>query len=312
MKCSKCLEKSIVFRRDSNTHLCESHFVDAFEETVKHTIEDNNMIVEGDRIAVALSGGKDSTALIYVLNKILSKRKNISVFAITIDEGIKGYREDTIKSARNISGNLGIDHIIVSFKERYGLDLDEMIEARREAPCTFCGVFRKSLLNMTAKELGATKVATGHDLDDEAQSIMMNYLKGDIERLGRFAPRRLQPGLIPRVKPLKDIPERETALYCMVHGFYLKMAECPYASLSFRSDVRDMLNYLENNFPGTKKSTISGFSRISNLLTDRYPPMRLSSCEQCKEPCVENSCKACQLLGKIASSRLTASPQFQS
>jgi tRNA(Ile)-lysidine synthase TilS/MesJ len=106
MECSKCLEKSIVFRRDSNTHLCESHFVDAFEETVKHTIEDNNMIVEGDRIAVALSGGKDSTALIYVLNKILSKRKNISVFAITIDEGIKGYREDTIKSARNISEKL--------------------------------------------------------------------------------------------------------------------------------------------------------------------------------------------------------------
>jgi uncharacterized protein (TIGR00269 family) len=299
MKCSKCLENAIVFKRHSGTHLCERHFVEAFEETVRHTIADNKMIVEGDRIAVALSGGKDSTALIYVLNKILSKRKDISIFAITIDEGIKGYREDTIKSARNISEKLDIDHTIVSFKEEYELDLDDMVAGKREAPCSFCGVFRKSLLNRTAKRLGATKVATGHDLDDDAQSIMMNYLKGDIERLGRFAPRRLQPGLIPRIKPLKDIPERETALYCMVHGFYAKMAECPYASLSFRSNVRDMLNNLENNFPGTKQLTMDGFNRISDLLADRYPPMRLSSCKLCKEPCVEDLCKACQLLGRI-------------
>jgi uncharacterized protein (TIGR00269 family) len=299
MKCSKCLENAIVFKRHSGTHLCERHFVEAFEETVRHTIADNKMIVEGDRIAVALSGGKDSTALIYVLNKILSKRKDISIFAITIDEGIKGYREDTIKSARNISEKLDIDHTIVSFKEEYELDLDDMVAGKREAPCSFCGVFRKSLLNRTAKRLGATKVATGHDLDDDAQSIMMNYLKGDIERLGRFAPRRLQPGLISRIKPLKDIPERETALYCMVHGFYAKMAECPYASLSFRSNVRDMLNNLENNFPGTKQLTMDGFNRISDLLADRYPPMRLSSCKLCKEPCVEDLCKACQLLGRI-------------
>jgi uncharacterized protein (TIGR00269 family) len=299
MKCSKCLENAIIFKRYSGTHLCARHFVEAFEETVRRTIAENKMIEEGDRIAVALSGGKDSNALIYVLNKILFDRKDISITAITIDEGIKCYRDDTIKSARRISEDLGIEHIIVSFKEEYGFNLDDMIAGRREAPCTFCGVFRKSLLNRTAKRLGATKVATGHDLDDDAQSIMMNYLKADIERLGRFAPCRLQPGLIPRIKPLKDIPERETALYCMVHGFYAKMAECPYASLSFRSDVRDMLNYLENNFPGTKQSSISGFSRISDLLADCYPPMKLSSCRLCKEPCVEDLCKACQLLGKI-------------
>ncbi len=121
MKCSKCLENAIVFKRHSGTHLCESHFVEAFEETVRHTIADKKMIEQGDRIAVALSGGKDSTALIYVLNKILCNRKDINIFAITIDEGIKGYREDTVKSAQNISEELGIDHIIVSFKVPFAL-----------------------------------------------------------------------------------------------------------------------------------------------------------------------------------------------
>jgi uncharacterized protein (TIGR00269 family) len=299
MKCSKCNDNAIVSQRYSGAHLCERHFIKAFEDTVKHTIADSKMVSKGDRIAVALSGGKDSTALIYIMNKFLFGQKDITMFAITIDEGIKGYREDTIKSARSITEKLGIDHVIVSFKDEYGLDLDDMVVGKREAPCTFCGVLRRSLLNRIAKRLGVTKVATGHDLDDDAQSIMMNYLKGDIERLGRFASRRLQPGLVPRIKPLRDIPERETALYCMVQGFYIKMAECPYASLSLRSDVRDMLNCLEKNLPGTKQSAMKGFDRISNLLAERYPPIELSSCKLCKEPCVENLCKACQLLGKI-------------
>ena len=299
MKCSKCDDTAIVSQRYSCTHLCERHFVEDFEDRVKDTVAKGRMLQGGDRIAVALSGGKDSTALLYILKKILSDRKDITIFAVTVDEGIVGYREDTIKSARKITEELGVEHVIVSFRDEFSLSLDEIVAGKREAPCTFCGVLRKSLLNRTAKVYGATKVATGHDLDDEAQSILMNYMKGDIERLGRFAPRRIQPGLVPRIKPLKNIPERETALYCMVKGFYVKMAECPYASLSLRSDVRDMLNNLEMKFPGTKQSCMKGFDSLSGLLAVRYPPMKLSSCGLCSEPCVGDLCKACQLLNRL-------------
>jgi uncharacterized protein (TIGR00269 family) len=301
MLCSKCDDIAIVSQRYSDTHLCKRHFVEDFEDKVKETIAKGQMLEDKDRIAVALSGGKDSSALLHILNKILSGRKDIEMFVITIDEGIQGYREETIKSARRMTEKLGVEHVIVSFKDEFGLDLDEIVAGKKEAPCTFCGVFRKRLLNYTAKKFGATKVATGHDLDDEAQSIMMNYVKGDIERLGRFMPRRIQPGLVPRIKPLKNIPERDTALYCIVNGFYVKMAECPYASLSFRSDVRDLLNNLEMKFPGTKQSCMKGFYSLSDLLAMRYPPMDLSSCSLCGEPCVDGLCKACQLLNRIKS-----------
>jgi uncharacterized protein (TIGR00269 family) len=301
MFCSKCDDIAIVSQRYSDTHLCERHFVEDFEDKVKETVAKGQMLQGKDRIAVALSGGKDSSALLHILNKILSDRKDIEVFAITVDEGIKGYREETIESARKMTEKLGVEHVIVSFKDEFGLDLDEIVIGKKEAPCTFCGVFRKRLLNQTAKRFGATKVATGHDLDDEAQSIMMNYMKGDIERLGRFMPRRIQPGLVPRIKPLKDIPERDTALYCMVNGFYMKMAECPYASLSLRSDVRDLLNSLEMKFPGTKQSCMEGFYSLSDLLAMRYPPKELSSCSFCGEPCVSGLCKACQLLNRLKS-----------
>lgn len=282
-------------------NLCEGHFIESVEERVRDTVARGRMLENGDRIAVALSGGKDSNALLYILNKIISDRKDISLYAITVDEGIKGYREETIISAQKIARDLGIEHLIISFKEEYGIDLDHVVGGEKEAPCTFCGVFRKTLLNKKARELEATKVATGHDLDDEAQTVMMNYMKGDIERLGRLSPRRPQPGLVPRIKPLREIPERETALYAMVKGFYKKMPECPYASMSLRSDVRDMMNGLEKKFPGIKQSTMKGFDSISESLAKRYPPIVLSSCKQCFEPCVGDLCKACQLLDRMRS-----------
>jgi len=231
MKCSMCDENAIVSQRYSGKHLCGGHFIEDFDERVEETLKKSATIKQDDRIAVAVSGGKDSTALLYALNKILTG-KGTRIFAITVDEGINGYRDDTIKSARKITEDLGIEHVIVSFRDLYGFELDEIIEGKEAAPCTYCGVFRKNALNKTAKYLGATKVATGHNLDDEAQSVLMNYMKGDIERLMRFRPRRIQPGLIPRIKPFREIPEKETALYCMINGIYAESRECPYAKLS--------------------------------------------------------------------------------
>ena len=174
-----------------------------------------------------------------------------------------------------------------------------MVVGKKVAPCTYCGVFRKNALNCAAKRLGATKLATGHNQDDEAQSVMMNYLKGDMERLMRFRPRREQPGLVPRIKPLRDIPEKEIALYAMVKGIYFESRECPYARLSLRADVRDMMNRMESLFPGTRQRTIQGFERIEDLCKEGWAQMELAECRECGEPCVGKRCKACELLGMM-------------
>ena len=298
MICSKCGEQAIVSLRYFGLHLCQVHFIEIFERRVAETIKKNAMVKDGDRIAVAVSGGKDSTALLLCLQKILAKR-DVDLVAVTVDEGIAGYRDDTLKVAREIAGRLGIEQQIVSFREEYGFDLDEMVQGKNVAPCTFCGVFRKSALNRMAKRLSANKVATGHNLDDEAQSVMMNYLKGDIARLLRFRPRREQPGLVPRVKPLQCIPEKEIALYGMVNGVFAVSRECPYAHLSLRADVRDMMNSLECLFPGTKQSTMQGFEKIVEMARDKRVQIDLGACQKCGEPCVKDLCKACELLCKL-------------
>jgi uncharacterized protein (TIGR00269 family) len=298
MKCSICDNQAIVSQRYSNAHLCERHFVEGFERKVEDTISRGNMVEEGDKIAVAVSGGKDSTALLLVLKKVLAER-DVEMVAVTVDEGIAGYRDDTVEAARSICERLGVEQRVISFQEEFGFKLDEIVEGKNVAPCTFCGVFRKSALNRAAKRLGATRVATGHNLDDEAQSVMMNYLKGDIERLLRFRPRREQPGLVPRMKPLREIPEKETALYCIVKGAYTESRECPYAQLSLRADVRDMMNNLERLFPGMRQSTLQGFEKIAEMAKDKWTGIDLGKCRKCGEPCVRDLCKACELLERL-------------
>ncbi len=299
MRCSLCDRAAIATQRASMRHLCQDHFVEDFQARVKDTLNRERMVGDKERIAVALSGGKDSSALLFVLAKILEERKGVEIFAVTIDEGIEGYREETVRSAKKLASDVGVEHAVVSFKDHFGMGLDEIIGGKKEAPCTYCGVFRKALLNMTAKGMGASKVATGHDLDDEAQTVLMNYLKGDIERMARLYPRKTQQGLVPRIKPLKEIPEREVALYSMVNGLYSKMVDCPYAQLSLRGDVRNMLNELEVECPGTKASIIRGFKKVSEPLNRKYLQAELSRCISCGEPCIGETCKACQLLGRV-------------
>lgn len=298
MICSKCGKQAILTQRYTGLYLCQDHFIQDFEGRIRETVEKNGMIRDGERIAVAVSGGKDSTALLFSLHKILSEW-DVELVAVTVDEGIAGYRDDTIKAARAIAGQLGVEQHVISFRGEYGYSLDEMVVGKRVAPCTFCGVFRKHALNRAAKLLGVDRIATGHNLDDEAQSVMMNYLKGDLERLMRLRPRRKQRGLVPRIKPLRNMPEKEVALYCMVNGIFTESRECPYADLSLRADVRDMMNHLESGFPATKQSTVWGFEKIAAREKDRWAQIDLDECRECGEPCVKERCKACELLEKL-------------
>ena len=156
MICSLCSHRAILSQPYFGRHLCQDHFIEDFERRVAETIEKNDMVEDGERIIVAVSGGKDSTALLFSLCRILAGR-DVEMVAVTVDEGIAGYRDDTIKAARTIAAELGIEQEIVSFREMYGYDLDEMVVGKKVAPCTYCGVFRKNALNRAAKRLGATQ-----------------------------------------------------------------------------------------------------------------------------------------------------------
>jgi uncharacterized protein (TIGR00269 family) len=299
IKCKKCNHEAIIFQKYSGMHLCKKHFVEDVERKIKLTIRKGYSIQKNDLIAVALSGGKDSSVALYVMHKILGNRPDIEIVAISVDEGIHGYRSNSLELAKNLTKTLGIRHIIRSFKEAHGVTMDELAASDREkGTCSYCGVLRKNILNKAAREIGATKLVTGHNLDDEAQTILLNHFRGDVERMVRLAPPVAIEGLILRAKPLRNIPEKEVALYALVNSLPVDFSECPYAGEALRGEVRELLNNFETRHPGTKYSLLRGFDKLAGALGKELPPARIEKCRICGETCTEDICQACKLLGR--------------
>ena len=300
--CSKCSKSAVTFIRYNGTHLCRDHFIQYFERRVKKDIKKQGRTEDNCRIGIAISGGKDSIVALHVTNDIFSKREKIDLIAITVNEGIKGYRDESINIASENCKKLGIDHHIVFFKDMVGKTMDEIASKHDElGECSYCGVFRRLCLNKKSKELGIDKLVTGHNLDDMAQSILMNFVNGDVKKLARLGPhKKIQPGLIPRMFPLRVIPEKEVALYAILKNKEYHDGECPYSIRAYRGVFRDIVDDLEYRNPGTRHSILNSYDSIREILLDKFPPVGLNSCRECGEPTSQNICKACIFKDRIS------------
>jgi len=219
MNCLKCDENAVFLEPT----LCKEHFISYFEKKVKKTIKDFKLVKKTDRIIVACSGGKDSTTILYLLKKIHG-----TVEALAIDEGIKGYRNKTLVDLKRFCEENKIKLTIYSFKESFGKTLDLMLKKEKN-PCTICGTFRRYLLNKHAR--GYDKIATGHNLDDESQAIIMNLTKANTELLLRSVPiTEKKKGFVQRIKPLYFCSEKEVAAYALLKKFSIHFTECPYVN----------------------------------------------------------------------------------
>ncbi len=300
MKCSICGEKAVIFRKYEGVALCKKHFMRSIEKTFLKTIRKYNLIDYGDKVAVGLSGGKDSSVLLYLLKKY-QKKFGIDIEAILVDEGIKGYRDKTRKDAENLTKKLNVKLHIITFKDILGITLDEAVKIAKEKgekmrACTICGVNRRYALDIKAKEIGADKLAIAHNLDDEAQSILANYLRGDLLRAARLGPKPyvIEGVFVQRIKPLLFIPEKEIALYALLKDFSLDFDECPYASSSFRWDIRNILNQLEDKYPGIKFNLVRTYEKIMPCIKDMLPKT-INKCKICGMPTSREICKACEI-----------------
>ena len=225
--CACCAEPAVVYQPVNRRHLCGTHLVRDVEERVASTILETGQIHAGDRVAVGLSGGKDSTALLVILSRLLPTLPGASLVAITVDEGIAGYRADTMRAAKSLTQRLGVDHHIVSFRALIGDDLDTLLIRRETQACTICGILRKKALADAARAAGATAIATGHNLDDEAQSVLMNAFRGDLPRLVRTTGTGTSDGVPPEDQATYGNPGKGDRVLSLRAGPLFGVARMP-------------------------------------------------------------------------------------
>jgi uncharacterized protein (TIGR00269 family) len=261
------------------------------------------MLEFDDHIAVAVSGGKDSLTLLHLLAKLEERFPRTKLTAVSVDEGIDGYRNEALELARSACNKLEVKQLTVSYRELFGTTTDEIARLKLgQTSCAYCGVLRRKAINKAAAMVGATKIATAHNLDDEVQTLLLNILHGDPLRIARSGPVLKDPRgrFLPRIKPLCDIPEKEIVLYAYFTGIEFQSVACPHGHEALRNDIRSFLNQMEIKHPGTKFTLLRSMERIRTHMGSDIPPPELHECAKCGDPTPHELCEACMMLEAIA------------
>ncbi|XP_062510516.1 cytoplasmic tRNA 2-thiolation protein 1-like [Corticium candelabrum] len=297
VRCS-CGVRNATLKRPKTGHaLCKECFYKVFEEEVHRTVTDGRIFKRGETVAVAASGGKDSTVLAHVM-KLLNERYDygLNLILLSVDEGITGYRDDSLETVRRNQQQYDLPLKIISYKELYGWTMDEIVQQiGLKNNCTFCGVFRRQALDRGAMMLRVDRIVTGHNADDIAETVIMNILRGDIARLQRCtAITTGTEGAIPRSKPFKYTYEKEIVMYAYFKKLDYFSTECVYSPNAYRGHARTFLKDLESIRP-TAIIDILHSGESMAVKSDVKMPTQ-GTCTRCGYIASQELCKACLLL----------------
>lgn len=315
-RCDSCDKPAVVEQAYSGRILCGKHLAKSVRKKISKELRMQLPLEKGKHttILVAVSGGKDSAVLLDALVDLLGKRPDVTIVAGTVDEGIEGYRPPSIVCAASLCERLGVEHHVVTYPELSFLEMDEVVnrlpmvaQKDNDAPrmaCSYCGVFRRQGINHLAAKVGADVIALGHNLDDMAQTVLMNMANADIERTLRLAPHTMTPvdGLAPRIVPLRWVPEQEVHLYALHRELPLHHEECPNARGALRWRHREMVAHMEADVPGTRHGLVRMADQIKSLRDEVVAlggggsrPDPPTPCPRCGSPSSGQQCKACDM-----------------
>ncbi|KAI9846259.1 MAG: nucleotidyltransferase [Sclerophora amabilis] len=272
--CAQCkTSRALIIRPKNHQKLCKACFIRTFETEIHYTIRTNGLFAErGERVAIGASGGKDSTVLASVL-KTLNERHDygLELVLLSIDEGIRGYRDDSLETVKRNARQYAMPLEIVGYDQLYGWTMDQVVEqVGKKGNCTYCGVFRRQALDRGAARLGVKHVVTGHNADDVAETVMMNLLRGDLPRLARAT--SIMTGSkdspVRRSKPLKYAYEKEIVLYAHHKKLDYFSTECIYSPEAFRGSARALIKNLERVRPSAILDVVRSGEDMAKLVPE--------------------------------------------
>jgi uncharacterized protein (TIGR00269 family) len=310
--CDKCRKPAIHHQVYSGRMMCGVHLTDSVRKKVSKALRKQLVIPYGGSITilVAISGGKDSAVLLDRIVDALGKNSRVTIVGGCVDEGIEGYRKPSLECARQLCADLGVRFETVSYPELGFIEMDEAVKRieltnDKKTPCSYCGVFRRQGVNHLAKRVGADVIAFGHNLDDMAQTVLMNLQNGDVDRTLRLAPHteNLIEGMIPRIVPLRWVPEQEVHLYALERGLPIHHDECPHGEGALRFRHREMVALMESDVPGSRHGMLRFADEIKSIhqKLDQKRMAPPEACPVCGELCSGTICKACEMKESLGS-----------
>lgn len=299
VQCDKCENTAVYARRYSGEGLCKDCFTDSIMAKTARTISKYKMIRYGDLVAVAVSGGKDSLALLHVLNQ-MSKMHDFGIHAITIDEGIPGYRDEALGIVNNYCRELQVKCSVLSYKELFDLTLEDALEERGDenvSSCSICGTLRRRAMDHAAEGIGADVLATAHNLDDVLQTHLINMLSGNVGRIGWTRPDARDTSLR-KVKPFSEIYESEIVFYAFSNKIPFQTEPCPHTNEGIRTEIREFLNSLEQRHAGIKNNLYNSVTRVSEIVRS-VDDRTGGRCANCGARCTGKTCSVCGIISKF-------------
>lgn len=299
MKCDRCDNSAAYSRRYSGQSLCSECFSSSILRKTAKTISKYNMIQNGELVCVAVSGGKDSLALLHILSQ-MAKNHNFKIHAVTIDEGIPGYREEALGIVRKFCGELGITHSVYEYKQLFDLTLEEslgMRDGQKTSSCSICGTLRRRAMDHAAAKIGADVIATGHNLDDTLQTFIINTLSGDTNKIGWMNP-DTSANSTRKIKPFCEIYESEIVFYAFTNNLPFQSEPCPHMNEGIRTEIREFLNRLEGSHSGIKNSMYRSVVRLSQIVKESDLKEK-TRCMTCGSECTGTVCSVCKMLVEL-------------
>lgn len=296
MRCTFCEREAVLRLRHANLCLCPEHLVIRVEKEVERAIREFRMFSTQERILVAVSGGKDSLGLWAILARL-----GYRADGLYIDLGIEEYSRRSREFCEAFAREHGLVLQVLELRQELGATLDEVAGSLRGAPCAHCGTIKRYLLNRAAWAGGYEALATGHNLDDEAATLLGNTLRWDLEYLARQHPvLPAGPKLARKVKPLIYLSEREMVAYCLLRGIRYIYEECPHSVGARSLLLKDVLHRLEDASPSTTITFLKAFLRVRDKLP--WPQeVELLECPSCGMPtAAQGPCRFCRIKERMA------------
>jgi len=300
-RCSVCGAPAVAYLPYARLALCKTHFVEYIDRKVGRVLRRVSALRPGGLIVAAVSGGKDSTAMLASLAKH-ARSSGTRLLAVHIDLGYGDYSLRSREAAEKACRELGVPCLVIPFEDVVGVSVYELARRSRRPVCSVCGIVKRYVLNALAVEAGADYVALGHNGDDILAYALKSFLNQDLGYIAKLGPStETVPGLaVGRLRPLYEVFEKETLIYVLVSGLPFLHEECPYRPQApIEQRLKEAMNHLEEEHPGLKISALRRLAKNVKLYERLGGGGETGRCRHCGLISAGEECSFCRLTRRV-------------